>query len=94
MQPGGRYATLRSEFDTALEKNHVFAASFNAIEKAALNYGEERMALNANYQARGIAPTKLDERFVEAEAAIGRAAGKIPGRIPGQDIMAEMAEKV
>ena len=94
MQPGGRYATLRSEFDSALQKERVFSASFNAIEKAALQYGNDRLTLSANYQARGLNPAKLDDRFVEAEAAIGRAAEKIPGRIPGQNIMAEMAEKV
>ena len=94
MQPGGRYATLRSEFDSALQKDRVFSASFSAIEKAALQYGQDRLTVNADYQARGLNPAKLDDRFLEAEAAIGRAAEKIPGRVPGQNIMAEMAEKV
>ena len=94
MQPGGRYATLRSEFDSALQKDRVFSASFSAIEKAALQYGQDRLTVNADYQARGLNPAKLDDRFLKAEGAIGRAAEKIPGRVPGQNIMAEMAEKV
>lgn len=94
MQPGGRYATLRSEFDSALQKDSVFGTAFSAVEKAALQYGQDRLTLNADYQARGLNPAKLDDRFLEAEAAIGRAAERMPGRMPGQNIMAEMAEKV
>lgn len=94
MQPGGRYASLRSEFDNALQQDRVFAASFNAVEKAAGRYGEARLTLASDFQARKLDAGQLDARFQQADAAIGEAAEKIPGRAPGQNVMAEMAEKV
>lgn len=94
MQPGGRYASLRSEFDGALQQDRAFAASFNAVEKAAGQYGQDRLTLAADFQARKMDASQLDARFQQADAAIGEAAEKIPGRGAGQTIMAEMAEKV
>lgn len=94
MQPGGRYASLRSEFDNALQQDRAFAASFNAVEKAAVQYGHDRLTLGADFQARKMDTSQLDARFDRADAAIAGAAEKIPGRSPGQSIMAEMAEKV
>ncbi len=94
MQPGGRYASLRSEFDNALQQDRVFAASFNAVEKAAGQYGQDRLTLASDFQARKLDAGQLDARFQRADAAIGEAAEKIPGRGAGQNVMAEMAEKV
>ena len=86
MQPGGRYASLRSEFDNALQQDRAFAASFNAVEKAAGAYGQDRMVLGADFQGRKLDASQLDARFQTADAAIGEAAEKIPGRAPGQNI--------
>ncbi len=94
MQPGGRYASLRSEFDNALQQDRAFAASFNAVEKAAAQYGHDRLTLGTDFQARKMDASQLEARFDRADAAIVGAAEKIPGRSPGQSIMAEMAEKV
>ena len=94
MQPGGRYANLRSEFDNALQQDRAFAASFNAVEKAAMQYGHDRLMLGADFQARKMDASQLDARFDRADAAIAAAAEKVPGRTPGQSIMTEMAEKV
>ncbi len=94
MQPGGRYASLRSEFDSVLQQDRAFAASFNAVEKAAGQYGQDRLALAADFQSRKMDASQLDARFQQADAAISEAAEKIPGRGPGQTIMAEVAEKV
>ena len=94
MQPGGRYASLRAEFDNALQQDRAFSASFNAVEKAAARYGHDRLALGADFQARKMDASQLEARFDRADAAIAGAAEKIPGRSPGQSVMAEMAEKV
>ena len=94
MQPDGRYANLRSEFDNALQQDRVFSASFSAVEKAAVQYGHDRLTLGADFQARKMNASQLDARFDRADAAIAAAAEKVPGRTPGQSIMTEMAEKV
>jgi len=94
MQPGGRHANLRSEFDNALQQDRAFSASFNAVEKAAVQYGHDRLTLGADFQARKMDASQLDARFDRADAAIATAAEKVPGRTPGQSIMTEMAEKI
>ena len=94
MQPGRRYAGLRSEFDNALQQDRAFAASFNAVEKAAVQYGHDRLTLGADFQARKLDASQLDARFDRADAAIAAAAEKVPGRTPGQSVMTEMAEKI
>lgn len=94
MQPGGRYANLRYEFDDALQQDRAFAASFNAVEKAAVQYGHDRLTLGADFQARKLDASQLDARFDRADAAIAAAAENVPGRTPGQSIMTEMAEKI
>ena len=94
MQPGGRYVSLRSEFENALQQDRAFAASFNAVEKAAAQYGHDRLTLGADFQARKMDASQLEARFDRADAAIAGAAERIPGRSPGQSVMAEMAEKV
>jgi len=94
MQPGGRYASLRSEFDNALQQDRAFAASFNAVERAAGQYGHDRLTLGADFQARKLDASQLDARFDRADAAIAAAAEKVPGRTPGQSVMAEMVEKI
>jgi hypothetical protein len=59
-----------------------------------VQYGHDRMALGADFQARKMNASQLDARFDRADAAIAAAAEKVPGRAAGQSIMAEMAEKV
>ena len=94
MQPGGRYAELRSEFDNALQSDKAFAASYNQVEKTAAQHGKDRLALGADFQAKGIETRQLDARFQKADEAIGEATERIPGRTPGKSMMEELGQKV
>ncbi len=94
MQPGGKYAALRSEFDGALQQDRVFAASYSQVEKTGAQYGKDRLALGADYAARKLDATQLDARFGQADAAVGEATSKIPGRTPGKTVMDELGEKL
>ena len=94
MQPGGKYAALRSEFDNALQQDRVFAAAYSQVERTGAQYGRDRLALGANYAARKLDATQLDVRFQEADASVGEATSKIPGRTPGKSVMDELGEKL
>lgn len=94
MQPGGRYAELRTQFDNALQSDRVFAAAYNQIEKTGAQYGRNRLALNADFDAKKLDARQLDARFQKAEEAIGEATERIPGRAPGKSAMDELGQKV
>lgn len=94
MQPGGKYAALRSEFDNALQQDRVFAAAYSQVEKTGAQYGKDRLALGADFAARKLDATQLDARFQQADASVGEATAKIPGRTPGNTAMEELGEKV
>lgn len=94
MQPGGRYAALRTEFDNALQQDRVFAAAYDQVEKAGARYGRDRSALGADFGRRKLDAAQLDARFQQADASVGEAAARIPGRSPGKSLAEEMGEKV
>lgn len=94
MQPGGKYAALRSEFDNALQQDRVFAAAYNQVEKTGAQYGRDRLALGADFAARKLDANQLDSRFGQADALLGETTAKIPGRTPGKSLMDEMGEKL
>jgi len=94
MQPGGRYANLRTEFDGALQQDRVFAAAYNQVEQTGAAWGQNRTALAADFEAKQLGANQLDARFARAEEAIGEATEKMPGRTPGKTVMEELGEKV
>ena len=94
MQPGGAYANLRTEFDDALQQDRVFAAAYNQVERTGAAWGQNRMALAADFEAKQLGANQLDARFARAEEAIGEATEKMPGRTPGKTVMEELGEKV
>lgn len=94
MQPGGKYAALRSEFDSALQQDRVFAAAYSQVERTGTQYGKDRLALGADYAARKLDAAQLDTRFGQADASVGEATSKIPGRTPGKTVMDELGEKL
>ena len=94
MRPGGRYANLRSEFDDALQKDRVFAASYNQVERTGAQFGRDRLALAGDFEAKKLNVQTLDARFQKADEAIGEATSRIPGRTPGKSSMDELGEKL
>jgi hypothetical protein len=94
MQPGGRYANLRTEFDSAYQQDKIFAGAYDKMLQAATQFGKDRNAVTANYNQRNLDPNQLDARFQRAEQGLGEAASKVPGRTPGKSALDEMAEKL
>lgn len=94
MQPGGRYANLRAEFDGALQTDRVFAAAYNQVQKTGQQYGTDRLAVTTDFDAKKLDMRQLDARFQKAEDAIGDATERIPGRKPGTNVTDELGQKI
>ena len=94
MQPGGRYANLRTEFDGALQTDRVFAAAYSQVEKTGQQYGRDRLAVTTDFDAKKLDMRQLDARFQKAEEAIGDATERIPGRAPGTNVTDELGQQI
>jgi hypothetical protein len=94
MQPGGRYANLRTEFDNAYQQDQIFKGAYDKMVDSATKFGRDREAVNANFTQRNLDPAQLDGRFQRAEESLGEAMSKVPGKEPGKSALDEMAEKL
>ena len=94
MRDGGRYASLRSEFDGALQSDRAFAAAYNQVERTGQQFGRDRLDLAANFEARKLDANQLDARFQKVDEAIGDATSKIPGRAQGKSAMDELGQQI
>jgi len=94
MQPGGRYANLRSEFDGALQTDRVFAAAYDQVQSTGQRYGADRLAVTTDFSAKQLDMKQLDAGFQKAEEMIGDATERIPGRKPGTNVTDELGQKI
>jgi hypothetical protein len=93
MRPGGRYAQLRAEFNSAMTQERAFVAAYDKAVGTVSQYGIARNAVTAEFARRGLDPAKLDGQFREMDREIGEASAKMPGRKAGQSLQDEMAQK-
>jgi hypothetical protein len=94
MQPGGRYANLRTEFDNAYQQDQVFHGAYDKMVDTVTRFGRDRDAVTNNFTQRNLDPAQLDGRFQRAEESLGEAMSKIPGKQSGKSALDEMAEKL
>ncbi|PPQ34124.1 hypothetical protein CCS01_12120 [Rhodopila globiformis] len=94
MRPGGRFADLRTHFNSALEHDRGFAAAYDKASTALAQYGDSRTAVDAIIAKSPAAG--LGARFEALDAQIGEAAGKTPSSRDGMskldDITKQLAE--
>ena len=93
MQPGGRYAQLRAEFNATMTAERAFAASYDKVAAAAGKYATARQAADADYARRGVDPAQLEGQFAAMDKAIGEGTAAVPGRDAGKSMQQELAEK-
>lgn len=94
MQPGGRYAKLRTEFDNAYQQDKIFAGAYDKLLESTTQFGKDRLSVESNFTTRGLDPNQLDGRFQKAEEAISEATATVPGKTPGKSMLEEMTEKI
>lgn len=94
MQPGGRYANLRTEFDNTYQQDQMFRDAYDKMVDSVTKFGVDRRSATDNFIQRNLDPAQLDGRFQRAEESLGEAMSKMPGREAGKSALDEMAEKL
>ena len=92
MRDGGRYADLRSQFNSALVAEQGFAAAYDKAAGALSTYGRERVFADKIASARPDAAS-ITARFTKIDAEIGEAAGAVPHKKDGKSLAEELGEK-
>ena len=80
MKPGGRFAELRTAFNTALA-DRGFASAYDRAVQGVTAYGQARLKAGDVDQFEGM------------DRAIGQASEALPGRKPSKSVQDEIAEK-
>ena len=92
MRAGGRYADLRSEFNSALLAERGFAAAYDKAAGALSTYGRERVFADTAAAARPDAAS-ITSRFTSVDAQIGETAAVVPHKKDGKSLTDELSEK-
>lgn len=93
MQPGGKYADLRAEFNATMTAERAFASAYDKVAASAGQYATARQAVDADFARRGLDAAQLEGRFEAVDKAIGEGTAKLPGRESGKGLHQELAQK-
>ena len=93
MQPGGKYAQLRAEFNATMTAEKAFASSYDRLAATAGHYAATRQAVGADLARRGLDAAQVEGRFEAMDKAIGEGTAAVPGRESGKSLQQELAEK-
>jgi hypothetical protein len=92
MREGGKYAELRTQFNSALATEKGLGAAYDRAAVALGQYGAQRTAADTIITRRPDAAA-INSRFEQIDADLGQAASVIPGRQDGKSALDEIAEK-
>lgn len=93
MQPGGKYAQLRAEFNATMTAERAFASSYDRLSSTAGQYAAARQAVSADIAGRGLDAAQVEGKFEAMDKAIGNGTAAVPGRESGKSLQQELAEK-
>jgi hypothetical protein len=92
MREGGRFASLRSQFNADLVTERGAAAAMDRMASGLQQYGADRSAVAA-IGARQNTAAALDARFEKMDAEIGKATSAIPSKQDGMSVMDDLGDK-
>jgi hypothetical protein len=92
MREGGRFASLRSQFNADLMTERSAAAAWDRMAGSLQQYGVDRAAVAA-IGAKQNTAAALDARFEKMDAEIGKAASVIPSKQDGKSVMDDLGDK-
>jgi hypothetical protein len=92
MREGGRFASLRSQFNADLMMERGAAAAWDRMAGSLQQYGADRAAVAA-IGAKQNTAAALDARFEKMDAEIGKAASVIPSKQDGKGVMDDLGNK-
>ena len=92
MRDGGRFADLRGQFNTALEKDRGLANAYDKAAAALGSYGTHRSTAQEILSRRSDLGA-INARFEQMDAEIGEAAAATPSRNDGRSMFDDLAKK-
>lgn len=92
MKPGGRYESLHGQFVSEKENNQAFASNLESAAEKLGAYGKGREAAQKIAETMGTT-TRVEQRFAQIDAQIGKEAEGLPGTKPGTSMIEELSEK-
>lgn len=92
MREGGRFASLRSQFNADLVVERGAAAAWDRMAGSLQQYGADRAAVAA-IGARQNTAAALEARFERMDAEIGKAASIIPSKHDGKSVIDDLSDK-
>ena len=93
MRDGGRFSSLRSQFNADLALERGMSAAYDKVASSLQQYAGDRGAVDAIGARRGTSQA-LEARFEKMDAEIGKATAAIPSRSDGKSVFEDLGEKM
>ena len=93
MREGGRFSSLRSQFNADLALERGMSAAYDRVASSLQQYSGDRTAVEAIGARRGTGQA-LEARFEKMDAEIGKATAAIPSRGDGKSVLEDLGDKM
>ena len=93
MREGGRFSSLRSQFNADLVVERGMSAAYDKVASSLQQYSGDRTAVEAIGARRGTGQA-LEARFEKMDAEIGKATAAIPSRGDGKSVLEDLGDKM
>ena len=93
MREGGRFSSLRSQFNADLALERGMSAAYDKVASSLQQYSGDRIAVEAIGARRGTGQA-LEARFEKMDAEIGKATAAIPSRGDGKNVLEDLGDKM
>ncbi len=93
MREGGRFSSLRSQFNADLVIERGTGAAYDKVASSLQQYAGDRTAVEAIGARRGTGQA-LEARFEKMDAEIGKATASIPSRGDGRSVFEDLGDKM
>ena len=93
MREGGRFSSLRSQFNADLALERGMSAAYDKVASSLQQYSGDRTAVEAIGARRGTGQA-LEARFEKMDAEIGKATAAIPSRGDGKSVLEDLGDKM
>ena len=93
MREGGRFSSLRSQFNADLALERGMSAAYDKVASSLQQYSGDRSVVEAIGARRGTGQA-LEARFEKMDAEIGKATAAIPSRGDGKSVLEDLGDKM
>ena len=93
MRDGGRYSSLRSQFNADMVMERGMAASYEKLAGNLQQYGADRAAVDAIGVRRNTG-ADFAAKFEKLDAEIGKTTSMLPSKADGKSVMDDLSDKL